>query len=396
MTPLFVVALLILALQLGLRLLSRSRSFAALRGVDEQQSVHDAVSSFVLRERLERAEAELASLKRDVSVLRLQVANRDESLLACDRRLEFARSSNAAGTGGKQLLADAMQSIAVRPDDRGRNRKRCRSVDDDVLCVQRAPTLVIVMPFPPKQLNFVQDNLRAWQSFEFYPCDPARQYGANVELMLFLSQPDRAVQQTLVKQFWNTTWARECFSSLSFKFIDMDEKTDVYGPGTLAMFYSSFDDDFFHKPRDYMLWCEPDFVPIRRHWLDMLYERELCGVPEFWMRGSIPRYPNSEGDWHLNGNALYNVGNRTFAAFAKSSRGAFKPYDSFDQSLFVKFGEHREYAHLFVYTDAIQNRGYEIYDIPTLRASEPNLLIAHGKGLLQSVKLFYEGAAPQQ
>ena len=51
-----------------------------------------------------------------------------------------------------------------------------------------------------------------------------------------------------------------------FKFIDMDEATDVYGPGTLAMFYSSFDSDFFHTRRDYMLWMEPDLVPVRRHW----------------------------------------------------------------------------------------------------------------------------------
>lgn len=274
--------------------------------------------------------------------------------------------------------------------------KRCRTVatggdDDAVLCVQRAPTLTIVMPFPPKQLNFVQDNLNAWQSYEFYPCDPAKRYGANFELMFYLSQPDKPTQQALTSAYFNSTWARECFSALSFKFIDMDLKTDVYGPGTLAMFYSSFDDDFFHQPRDYMLWCEPDFVPIRRHWLDLLYERELIGVPPFWMRGSIPRYPFSDGDWHLNGNALYAVGNRSFAAFAKSSRGAFKAYDSFDQSLFAKLGENRHLVHLFVYTDAIQNRGYEIYDIPQLRANESRLLIAHGKGLLASVKRFYLG-----
>ncbi len=383
-------ALLLLALQLCMRI---ARTPACVSDADAR--VQRALRDAALLAQLERAESEAASLRRTVERLELVVANRDVSLRACDARLGFARGDVRAA--GADLLAVASSIDARLEDDDGATgRKRCRAVHDDVVCVQRAPTLTIVMPFPPKQLNLVLDNLRAWQSYEFYPCDPARRYGASVELMLYLSQPDKAVQDTLVRSFWNATWARECFAALSFKFIDMDAKTDVYGPGTLAMFYSSFDADFFHQPRDYMLWCEPDFVPIRRHWLDLLYERELVGVPPFWMRGSIPRYPNSDGDWHLNGNALYNVGNSTFAAFAKSSRGAFKPYDSFDQSLFVKFSENRQYAHLFVYTDAIQNRGYDIYDIPALRRSEPNLLIAHGKGLLQSVKLFYEGAPPQQ
>jgi hypothetical protein len=256
--------------------------------------------------------------------------------------------------------------------------------------VQRAPTLTIVMPFPPKQLNFVQDNLNAWQSFEFYPCDPAkalwRQRRADV-----LSEPARQAGAAGAHQsVWNTTWARECFSALSFKFIDMDAKTDVYGPGTLAMFYSSFDDDFFHQPRDYMLWCEPDFVPIRRHWLDLLYERELCGVPPFWMRGSIPRYPHSDGDWHLNGNALYNVGNRTFAAFAKSSRGAFKAYDSFDQSLFAKLGENRHRAPVCLHRRHSESRLRNLRHSAAAR-QRVRLLIAHGKGLLASVKRFYLG-----
>lgn len=385
----FVAAVAMLTLQLCMHY--RSVSFSVSDG-DER--VQRALLDAARLARLERAESEAASLRHQVERLAVLVANRDVSLSACDARLAMARIDGDAGRG---MSGDALEqwmtaSIGGRAEDDVASRKRCRAVHDDVVCLQRAPTLTVVMPFPPKQLNFVLDNLHAWQSFEFYPCDPARRYGANVELMLFLSQPDKAVQETLVRSFWNTTWARECFAALSFKFIDMDAKTDVYGPGTLAMFYSSFDADFFHKPRDYMLWAEPDFVPIRRHWLDLLYEREIIGVPPFWMRGSIPRYPNSEGDWHLNGNALYNVGNSTFAAFAKSSRGAFKLYDSFDQSLFVKFGENRQYAHLFVYTDAIQNRGYEIYDIPALRQSEPNLLLAHGKGLLQSVKLFYEGA----
>ena len=56
----------------------------------------------------------------------------------------------------------------------------------------------------------------------------------------------------------------------------MDAQTDVYGPGTLAMFYSSFDEDFFHEHRDYMLWMEPDLTPVRRLWLDTLVRCTVC------------------------------------------------------------------------------------------------------------------------
>lgn len=372
------------AVILALQLLFRGTSSHSTSPTSPIDAVRNRVDQALQQASIADLQAQLSSMQDQVRRLSIQLENRDISLRACDAR---ARLNTSPLTGS---LMPRIHSIEAQD-------KQCRSVavpdrdDDAVVCVQRAPTLTIVMPFPPKQLNFVQDNLNAWQSFEFYPCDPAKAYGANVDLMFYLSQPDKPTQQALTKAFFNTTWARECFSTLSFKFIDMDAKTDVYGPGTLAMFYSSFDEDFFHRPRDYMLWCEPDFVPIRRHWLDLLYERELVGVPPFWMRGSIPRYPHSDGDWHLNGNALYAVGNRTFAAFAKSSRGAFKAYDSFDQSLFAKMGENRHLAHLFVYTDAIQNRGYEIYDIPQLRANESRLLIAHGKGLLASVKRFYLG-----
>ena len=117
---------------------------------------------------------------------------------------------------------------------------------------------------------------------------------------------------------------------------------------------------------------------------------------------------------HLNGNALFAVGDRKFAAFAKSSRGAFKAYDSFDQSMFEKYqqvclshicicniGFDRSFtfaiqnpkpvAHLFVYTNALQNRGYDHYNIPQFRREEPDALLCHGKGFLKSVRAFIDG-----
>ena len=45
----------------------------------------------------------------------------------------------------------------------------------------------------------------------------------------------------------------------------------------------------------------------------------------------------------------------------------------------------------FIYSDFIQNRGYELYDIERLRAAEPECYLSHGKGILQSVQAYLKG-----
>lgn len=91
-----------------------------------------------------------------------------------------------------------------------------------------------------------------------------------------------------------------------------------------------------------MLWLEPDVAIVRAHWLDAAaqtvesYQR-LLGGDGIWMLGSIPRGDGgSSKRWrspavkfsqrfHLNGNAVYNVGSDAFHRFVAHVRNNSVP-----------------------------------------------------------------------
>ena len=134
------------------------------------------------------------------------------------RSLEAAAAASEARLQECEQLRslDAQQASELRAQESSVvSRGGCVShADGRVTCEREAPSLVIVLPFPPKQLHFVRDNLDAWQTDEFFPCDVARGHSRHFSLVFFLSQRDEPTQRALRDEYFNSTWAKECFSSI--------------------------------------------------------------------------------------------------------------------------------------------------------------------------------------
>ena len=57
--------------------------------------------------------------------------------------------------------------------------------------------------------------------------------------------------------------------------------------GPANMFFSLFEDAALQERYSHIFWMEPDVVPIRRHWLDKLYDGALLTGQQFWVKGSV-------------------------------------------------------------------------------------------------------------
>lgn len=182
---------------------------------------------------------------------------------------------------------------------------------------------------------------------------------------------------------------RRCFERVLFHDCQLTPEQDTYGEGTLLMFYSMFHPGFLDgdvSRYHYLFLMEPDARPIRPYWVQGMLE--AVRGPLFWVKGSVPRYPTTPDDIHINGNAFFRLNDAKFSRFLLESRGAFKYYLSFDQSLHAHRSRAlnpQDTAHLFVATEFIVNnwRGYTYWTLEDAWRELPDTYIIHGK---QAVK----------
>ena len=77
------------------------------------------------------------------------------------------------------------------------------------------------------------------------------------------------------------------------------------------------------KKFHYFYMMEPDITPIRSGWLQKLCDELDIASPgqDFWLKGSNQKCNKYYGDiasrhdWHINGNAIYKVGDLDFEEF---------------------------------------------------------------------------------
>merc|ERR1711916_10649 len=115
---------------------------------------------------------------------------------------------------------------------------------------------------------------------------------------------------------------------------------------------------------------EPDTFPIRKLWLEALYEEAAFSGSDFYIKGSIYRGPAEPLAYcyelcgcaeHMNGNAIYKLGDDHLNVFLRSvfRKMDFKSYnyDAFIMNQ-LKSEENWRFwqsnAHKFQYTEFIQ------------------------------------------
>lgn len=275
----------------------------------------------------------------------------------------------------------------------------------------------VVIPLPPKHFHKVEKLLKLWE--EYWPCyDPsdgldlvpdgneggnyyqAHDYnlGYDVTLTFYVScAPDAALENRLLELFDTLpSQCRRCFRKARVHFANLSGDRDTYWYGTTLMFEQLLSHKVGLRWPHYVLYMEPDLLPIRRYWLTVLDSVTREPNPEFWMKGSLFKgqpFLHSISvvplTLHLNGNAIYNLADRQFRDFYygkvyNMSRNDPKNNHAYDLDMYFylthppNFDRVSLRAHKFLYTEVIQNYYHTEYSVSKLRKVYPNAYLVHG------------------
>ena len=190
-----------------------------------------------------------------------------------------------------------------------------------------------------------------------------------------------------------------CFSKVSqslYKYKSINEDKHVIG--SRLMFESMLlktNENF--KNSSFIFYMEPDVIPIKSNWLCAILNEINNG--NFWCKGSIfrgdldnfrkddPYIPNY---MHINGNAIYNIGNVEFISFYFNT---LRPYivkkngdsiNAYDTDIFEYLMDKNNYEitrnilHQFHFTDLIQNYWHTKFKINEITLKYKFTYFLHG------------------
>lgn len=183
----------------------------------------------------------------------------------------------------------------------------------------------VFVPFVKHDVDLLVRNLTRWgcQEFAPYRVAPAK---PNVELHLaFNGSPDISLEECLARAFASAGLSN-FFASLHFHYSRLEGLRDLYtrkfeGPVGPEGYMSGPNNQFFDIIRKFsvgmshVVLMEPDVIPIRANWLSKI-EDIVAGPDRFWICGSHYRgVAKVQSFSHINGNAIYNVGDPDFRKF---------------------------------------------------------------------------------
>jgi len=175
------------------------------------------------------------------------------------------------------------------------------------------------------------------------------------------------------------------------------------------MFFNLMENQDIFQQYDYAFIMEPDTNPIRKAWLDILrIECQMSVHHPFWMKGSIyvgGKYVDDSTNtpwytlclsitlarthntayrlYHINGNALYNIGDAAFREFLAEVKKAAGVGNAYDISIYeyrrAKFTRHQKIIHKFIYAPFILNYGVSGYSLSAVRKEKPETFLIHKK-----------------
>lgn len=269
----------------------------------------------------------------------------------------------------------------------------------------------VVVPFHVSQEKIIRETLELWRTYP--PCMPMNQTAASFAYPRSLAGPiplgegvtlvfyaSSAQNSTLTENLLGYVEglpeeARYCFSAVQVAFASLQGRDDSYLRGSRRMFEQMLDNQIGLQNPSHVLYMEPDVRPIRSHWLAAVDAQTRPPNAPFWMKGSLFR-----GDMvrtisrlvydrlHVNGNALYALGDPNFRTFYFQTIRPFiaKYYHegAYDTDIFKwlldphHYDEARHLAHLFIFSDFIQNWWHNAYSIAQIRQTSPNTVLVHG------------------
>jgi hypothetical protein len=270
-----------------------------------------------------------------------------------------------------------------------------------VNAVHLSPTALthVVMPMVDGQIDRVKANLASWVD-QYPPCATAST--SRPTLVFYLSTPttkDEDVVRRSLLAASSTAVVSRCFGGVVIATVS---SANSHKNGARLMFEHMVNKRV-EALRDAksILYMEPDMRPIRAGWLTAI-EKDAEKGGEFWVKGSVFRgdinidaitsslkgyHPNL---YHINGNALYFLGDDRFAAFynddvrpfvVRKNGDSVSAYDvDFWEYLYDpnNYDRARSLLHYYVYTDTIMNMYKTAYNPHDLAKTYPGAVLVHG------------------
>lgn len=277
-----------------------------------------------------------------------------------------------------------------------------------------------IVPFHESQIPKLRDSLKIWWN-AFPPCDLTNNgspfshpcpdlvfhisfSGNNATSQQFIAAVHQvytaSLPQLIIKTYFCWTYAipqklsNEANNHLSGSCFMMEFMLC----GNLV---NSKNED--HQAPHYVLYMEPDTIPIQKNWL-LTLQNEVAHASrsKFWMmgtlfRGSYPKNCNIKDIWiqyHINGNVIYNLQPNAFPKFyfyfmipyIKSlhpqgdvdATGNYYLFPYLYLSDMNNTAVMQEVWHKFRYTDIIQNWSRTPWLLPEFQAMYPSTLLVHG------------------
>ncbi|ORY81273.1 hypothetical protein BCR35DRAFT_331682 [Leucosporidium creatinivorum] len=317
----------------------------------------------------------------------------------------------------QSLLAGALVvALLVLLASNGSSRARLASAVSDSLMSSsfedrdRKPHLAVVMPFTSFDVKKVQDNLRGWTT-----TPPCARPPASPRPVFYLYS-NKALEEGVASELQGSfdalpSGVKRCFEDVRFTQAMISAELDHYTPdardpdwvaGPNEQFYQLMNGSHTAEGTTHVFMMEPDTRPVISGWLSQLVKVVEESEP-FWIRGSAFRAAcatsktvfgkaSSNGDCHqlgpdiaehINGNALYNIGDPNFLAFLQEVRESKFTKWPFDLAwlLYSRLPDkeplRRSLLSKIAYTDMMQNLGAASFDLKEFKTENPRTYFIH-------------------
>lgn len=187
----------------------------------------------------------------------------------------------------------------------------------------------IIVPTTIGEIDKIENNLTLWDSALFSPSLRFWEEEIKPDLIfVFSSKKNLNVSDKMKDIFLRKKSLRKFFKKINVLFLEMDASLDYYEKNYAKKIsgngYKSGPNEQFFKTMNifsgysgFVFYMESDCLPIRAGWLDRVYD--IAASDEYsWVVGSYYRgceKIDNRFARHLNGNALYKVGDHEFINF---------------------------------------------------------------------------------
>jgi hypothetical protein len=261
----------------------------------------------------------------------------------------------------------------------------------------------LVLAFHANQTGSALQNINSWESL-YPPCVYYAGAASNQNPVLVFyvghsGQNDLDAIRSTIETRWMQMRTKSCFSAMRVTTLTLNKSDDTHKTGSRVMFEAMISGKL-DVDMKVVLFMEPDMRPVRPGWLAACMS-EARKRDKFWIKGSIFRGDASKMHltakdtpyppyfYHINGNALYNVGDTDFRQFywrvrqyIVDKRG--DSYNAYDTDIAEYLIDRRQWVtvrhvlHRFVFTDVIQNMWMTDYSVQAIVSSNPNTFLVHG------------------